>query len=69
MEIGYALLSACFLGAVVFAVIAGPAAVWQLPPAAERTLAVAGAAIAGVLAVARVIHVLWRFGRHRRRHR
>ncbi|MCX5589232.1 DUF6332 family protein [Streptomyces erythrochromogenes] len=62
VEIGYALLSALFLGAVVFATIAGPAAVWHLPAAVEKFLVVAGAAIAGVLAVIRVIHVLWQHG-------
>ncbi|MFD4240901.1 DUF6332 family protein [Streptomyces sp. NPDC058525] len=65
VEIGYALLSACFLGAIVFATIAGPAAVWHLPSALEKTLLVAGAWVAGVLAVIRVVHVLWRFGQHR----
>ncbi|MET7848358.1 DUF6332 family protein [Streptomyces avermitilis] len=65
VEIGYALLSACFLGAVVFATIAGPAAVWHLPPAVEKFLLVSGASVAGVLAAIRVVHVLWRHGRHR----
>ncbi|MET8690707.1 DUF6332 family protein [Streptomyces sp. NPDC004732] len=61
VEIGYALLSACFLGAVAFGVIAGPAAVWRLPPGAERFLLVAGASVGSVLAVLRVVHVLWRY--------
>ncbi|WP_317850435.1 DUF6332 family protein [Streptomyces venezuelae] len=61
VEIGYALLSACFLGAVVFGVIAGPAAVWRLPSGAERLLVVAGAALGTVLGVLRVVHVLWRY--------
>ncbi|WP_406065964.1 DUF6332 family protein [Streptomyces sp. NBC_01077] len=65
VEIGYALLSACFLGVVVFATIAGPAAVWNLPSAVEKFLLVAGASVAGVLAVIRVIHVLWRHGQRR----
>ncbi|MER6448746.1 hypothetical protein DEJ51_34210 [Streptomyces venezuelae] len=64
VEIGYALLSAGFLGAVVFAAIAGPTAVWHLPPAVEEFLQVGGAWVAGVLAVVRVVHVLWRHGRH-----
>ncbi|MFD4320712.1 DUF6332 family protein [Streptomyces sp. NPDC058548] len=67
VEIGYALLSACFLAAVVFATIAGPAAVWHLPPAVEKLLLVAGASVAGVLAVIRVVHVLRRLGHHRHR--
>ncbi|MEV4950029.1 DUF6332 family protein [Streptomyces sp. NPDC053755] len=65
VEIGYALLSACFLAAVVFGTIAGPAAVWHLPPAFERFLVIAGAWLAGVLAVVRVVHVLWRHERRR----
>ncbi|MFF2847797.1 DUF6332 family protein [Streptomyces sp. NPDC058001] len=66
VEIGYALLSGCFLGAVVFATVAGPAAVWHLPPTVEKLLLITGASVAGVLAVFRVVHVLWRHaGRHR----
>ncbi|MFJ4776313.1 DUF6332 family protein [Streptomyces sp. NPDC088762] len=64
VEIGYALLSACFLGAVVFATIAGPVAVWHLPAVVEEFLLVGGAWVAGVLAVFRVVHVLWRHGHH-----
>ncbi|RMB84765.1 DUF6332 family protein [Streptomyces shenzhenensis] len=66
VEIGYALLSACFLGAVVFAVIAGPVFVWQFSPAVNTFLLVAGASVAGVLGAVRVVHVLWR---HARQHR
>ncbi|MFE9257030.1 DUF6332 family protein [Streptomyces sp. NPDC006879] len=51
VEIGYALLSAGSLGAVVFATIAGSAAVWHLPPMFERFLLVTGAWAAGALAV------------------
>ncbi|MGW1025917.1 DUF6332 family protein [Streptomyces sp. NPDC002577] len=66
VEIGYALVSACFLGAVVFATIAGPAAVWHLPPAVDKFLLVTGASVAGVLGAIRVVHVLWRHaGQHR----
>ncbi|MFJ3103730.1 DUF6332 family protein [Streptomyces sp. NPDC086835] len=66
VEIGYALLSACFLGGVVFAAVAGPAAVWTLPPAVERLLWATGATVAGALAVIRVVHVLWRHAARRR---
>ncbi|MGN9790339.1 DUF6332 family protein [Streptomyces sp. OZ13] len=66
VEIGYALLSACFLGGVVFAAVAGPAAVWSFPPAVERFLRATGATVAGVLAVIRVVHVLWRHTARRR---
>ncbi|MFF1688026.1 MULTISPECIES: DUF6332 family protein [unclassified Streptomyces] len=62
VEIGYALASACFLGGVVFATIAGPAAVWRLPHAVEQSLVATGTVVGGVLAVMRVVHVLWRFG-------
>ncbi|MFD3700859.1 DUF6332 family protein [Streptomyces sp. NPDC058646] len=60
VEIGYALLSACFLAAVVFAAVAGPVAVWDLSPDVERVLLITGASVAGVLGVLRVVHVLWR---------
>ncbi|GGT07078.1 hypothetical protein GCM10010271_06850 [Streptomyces kurssanovii] len=66
VEIGYALLSACFLGGVVFAAVAGPAVVWSLPPVVERFLPATGAVVAGVLAVIRVVHVLWRHAAQRR---
>ncbi|MFE9466810.1 DUF6332 family protein [Streptomyces virginiae] len=62
VEIGYALLSACFLGALVFATIAGPTAVWDLPAGVDEFLRVTGVWIAGLLAVVRVVHVLWRHG-------
>jgi hypothetical protein len=65
VEIGYALLSACFLGAVVFAAIAGPVAVWRLPSGVDRFLLITGASVAGGLAMLRVVHVLWRYGRGR----
>ncbi|MFK4599914.1 hypothetical protein RKD30_006581 [Streptomyces pristinaespiralis] len=66
VEIGYALLSACFLGGVVFAAVAGPAVVWSLPPAVERFLLAAGTVVAGALAGVRVVHVLWRHAARRR---
>ncbi|WP_328720350.1 DUF6332 family protein [Streptomyces sp. NBC_00247] len=65
VEIGYALLSACFLGAVVFAAIAGPAAVWDLSPTIDKILLITGVSVGGVLAVLRVVHVLWQFGERR----
>ncbi|MFK4070873.1 DUF6332 family protein [Streptomyces sp. NPDC029674] len=60
VEIGYALLSACFLGAVVFGAVAGPVFLWQLPAALDKSLPLVGAALAVPLAVLRVVHVLWR---------
>ncbi|MFF8262613.1 DUF6332 family protein [Streptomyces virginiae] len=62
VEIGYALLSACFLGALVFATIAGPTAVWDLPAGVDEFLWIAGVWTAGLLAVVRVVHVLWQHG-------
>ncbi|SHN06241.1 DUF6332 family protein [Actinacidiphila paucisporea] len=64
VEIGYALLSGCFLGAVAFGALAGPALVWHLPPAVDTSLVFAGSVAAGALAVARVVHVLRRYARH-----
>lgn len=63
VEIGYALLSGCFLFAVVFAAVAGPAVLWHLPPALDTSLLAAGCVVAGVLALVRVVHVLRRFTR------
>ncbi|WP_436849239.1 DUF6332 family protein [Streptomyces atriruber] len=45
----------------MFGAIAGPVAVWRLPAGAERFLLVAGASVGSVLAVLRVVHVLWRY--------
>jgi Family of unknown function (DUF6332) len=63
VEIGYALVSAGFLGAVVFGVIAGPAAVWSLPHRVTTALLLTGVSVAGLLAVVRVVHVLRAFER------
>ncbi|MYW01877.1 DUF6332 family protein [Streptomyces sp. SID3343] len=66
VEIAYALASAGFLAVVVFAVIAGPAWVWDLPSAVDESLFVAGRWTAGVLAVIRVVHVLRQHARPQR---
>lgn len=66
VEIVYALLSAAFLAAVVFGAVAGPAAVWDMPGWASRSLVVTGVVVAGVLAVLRVVHVLRQFEKRRR---
>ncbi|MEU9339774.1 DUF6332 family protein [Streptomyces sp. NPDC048278] len=63
VEIGYALCSAVFAAVVVFGAVAGPALLFQLPGGLERTLPVAGAVLAGVLFLARVVSVLVRFRR------
>ncbi|WP_351237137.1 DUF6332 family protein [Streptomyces sp. NPDC002133] len=63
VEIGYALFSAVFAAALIFGAIAGPALLLDPPRAVERILVVAGGAVAGLVFVARVVHVLWRFPR------
>ncbi|MFE0472793.1 DUF6332 family protein [Streptomyces sp. NPDC058947] len=61
VEIGYALCSAAFAGAVVFGAVAGPALLFDLPDTAELLLVRAGLVLAPVLFVARVASVLLRF--------
>ncbi|MFI9583430.1 DUF6332 family protein [Streptomyces sp. NPDC052236] len=63
VEIGYALLSAVLVAAIVFGVIAGPKLMFALPYAAERGLLIAGGAAAAVTFVLRVVTVLRRFAR------
>ncbi|MEU6126296.1 DUF6332 family protein [Streptomyces sp. NPDC047123] len=65
VEIGYALVSACVLGALVFGAIAGPTWVWDLPSAADTLMLMAGAWLGGLLGVLRVVHVLWRYAARR----
>ncbi|MEU2929065.1 DUF6332 family protein [Streptomyces sp. NPDC007251] len=61
VEIGYALVSAAFAGAVLFGAVAGPALFFDLPHLLSRTLLRVGAAIALLVFAARVISVLVRF--------
>ncbi|MFG2958835.1 DUF6332 family protein [Streptomyces sp. NPDC048291] len=63
VEIRYALCSAVFAAVVVFGAVAGPALLFELPGGLERALPVAGAVVAGVLFLARVVSVLVRFQR------
>ncbi|WP_405828607.1 DUF6332 family protein [Streptomyces sp. NBC_00105] len=63
IEIGYALVSACFAAALAFGAVYGPALAFSLSPAAGRALAVAGGIVAGAVFLLRVTHVLWRFAR------
>ncbi|MEH0420980.1 DUF6332 family protein [Streptomyces sp. B21-083] len=63
VEIGYALCSAVFLAAVVFAVVAGPAWVFDLSDATQGTLVASGATLGAVLFTVRVVSVLNRFAR------
>ncbi|CAM3471380.1 hypothetical protein HMPREF1486_04694 [Streptomyces sp. HPH0547] len=69
VEIGYALLSAGLLAALVFAAIASPAVVWELPSRAVHALLLAGAVTAGLLAVVRIVRVLRRYARREGRAR
>ncbi|MER6128737.1 DUF6332 family protein [Streptomyces sp. NPDC001795] len=63
IEIGYALCSAVFAAALVFGAVAGPAFAFDLSGGARRTVVVAGATMASLLFVARVVGVLVRFRR------
>ncbi|MFD9370577.1 DUF6332 family protein [Streptomyces sp. NPDC060020] len=63
IEIGYALVSACFAAALTFGAVYGPAPAFSLSPAAGHALAVAGKIAAGTVFVLRIAHVLWRFAR------
>lgn len=63
IEIGYALVSACFAAALSFGAVYGAAPVFSLSPATHSALALAGAVVATVVFALRVAHVLWRFNR------
>ncbi|WP_432083873.1 DUF6332 family protein [Streptomyces sp. WAC 04229] len=63
VEIGYALCSAAFAAAVLFGAVAGPAYLFGLPAGARRALVAAGAVLAVVVFLVRVVSVLVRFGR------
>ncbi|WP_369689002.1 DUF6332 family protein [Streptomyces sp. Wb2n-11] len=59
VEIGYALLSAAVLAGVAFAAVTGPWYLLGASPALSRVMLVAGGALAVVVFVLRVVHVLW----------
>ncbi|WP_128430039.1 DUF6332 family protein [Streptomyces cyaneus] len=61
VEIGYALCSAAFAAALLFAAVAGPAFAFDLSGGARTTLVGTGATLAAVVFVARVVSVLVRF--------
>ncbi len=63
IEIGYAVVSACFAAALAFGAVYGPALAFSLPPSVRRTLAVAGVILAAVVFLLRVTYVLWGFAR------
>ncbi|MEV7426609.1 MULTISPECIES: DUF6332 family protein [unclassified Streptomyces] len=57
VEIGFALLTGVLAAGLVFAAVAVPTYVFELPAA----LLTGGGAVAGLVFPARVVHVLWRF--------
>ncbi|MFD3324441.1 DUF6332 family protein [Streptomyces sp. NPDC058701] len=63
IEIGYALVSACFAAALTFGAVYGAAPAFSLSPAAHRGLELAGTILAAAVFALRVTHVLWRFAR------
>ncbi|MEU7601817.1 DUF6332 family protein [Streptomyces sp. NPDC040724] len=63
IEIGYALVSACFAAALTFGAVYGPALAFSLSPEAGHVLKVAGGIAAGTVFLLRISHVLWRFAR------
>lgn len=63
IEIGYALVSACFAAALTFGAVYGPAPALSLSRRAHDVLAVAGGALAATVFVLRVTYLLWRFAR------
>ncbi|MEU7279892.1 DUF6332 family protein [Streptomyces sp. NPDC045431] len=62
VEIGYALLTGVFVAAGLFCLVAAPVIAFDLDGGAERSVLVAAAGTACLGFVARVVHVLWRFG-------
>ncbi|MFF0447553.1 DUF6332 family protein [Streptomyces sp. NPDC004609] len=66
VEIGYALVSAVFVAAVAFGVIAGPKLMFAMPYAVERGLLLAGCTAAVLVFTVRVVTVLCRFSRGNR---
>ena len=62
VEIGYALLSAAFAGAVVFGAVAGPALLFALPGPVAKALLASGIVLAVALFAVRTVSVLLRFG-------
>ncbi|MBK3642077.1 MULTISPECIES: DUF6332 family protein [Streptomyces] len=63
VEVGYALVSAAFLAGVVFAAVAGPAFLFDLPGLLSALLPKVGLALAPIVFVVRVVSVLVDFRR------
>jgi hypothetical protein len=61
VEIGYALVSAVFVAAVLFGVVAGPALLFELPDSVETLLMRGGLVLAPVVFFLRVATVLYRY--------
>ncbi|MDN3292859.1 DUF6332 family protein [Streptomyces ficellus] len=62
VEIGYALVTAAFLAAALFCLVAAPVLVFDLSGPAARALLIAAATAACLGFTTRVVRVLWRFG-------
>ncbi|MEW1645295.1 MULTISPECIES: DUF6332 family protein [unclassified Streptomyces] len=60
VEIGYALVSAAFVAAVLFGAVAGPALLFELPKSVGTLLMRAGLVLAPVVFLVRVATVLYR---------
>ncbi|WP_369142165.1 DUF6332 family protein [Streptomyces sp. R44] len=69
VEIGFALVTAAVLAALVFGVLLVPALLVGVNEPAGKALLTAGAVLAGLAAVWRVVRVLVRFDRARRQGR
>jgi hypothetical protein len=63
VEIGYARLSATVAAAPAWGAVAGPAFAFGLSWGMRRAFVAAGVTVAAVIFVARVVAVLFRFGR------
>ncbi|WP_416959009.1 DUF6332 family protein [Streptomyces sp. Agncl-13] len=61
VEIGYALVSAAFVAAVLFGAVAGPAFLFELPGAVETSLVRGALVLAPVVFFVRVVTVLYRY--------
>lgn len=66
VEIGFALVSAIVLAALVFGVVVFPVLVWELPARVSAALRMTGGVLSLAAGLWRVVHVLWRFDRNRR---
>ncbi|MBK3576333.1 hypothetical protein JHN63_21420 [Streptomyces sp. MBT65] len=63
VEIGYALVSAAFVAAVLFGAVAGPALLFELPVIVETLLVRGALVLVPVVFLVRVVTVLYRYRR------